>query len=76
MRQSSVFIAIVLVLSITAAGAQNQAPAQGRKTVTRHPLRIEVSPFRMQRLCTGGYALERRASGDTIVPRLHCRWAG
>jgi hypothetical protein len=27
------------------------------------------------RHCVGGYAIEHRATGDTVVPRLRCWWA-
>ena len=41
----------------------------------RVPLRVEVTPSRLYRQCTDWYVIEHRATGDTIVPRMRCRWA-
>ncbi len=37
--------------------------------------RIVVTPSRrLVRQCVDGYAVERRATGDTVVPYMHCEW--
>jgi hypothetical protein len=41
----------------------------------RAPLRVEVTPSRLYRQCTDWYVIEHRATGDTVVPRMQCRWA-
>jgi hypothetical protein len=42
----------------------------------RAPLRIEVVPTRqLHRECVARYTIEHRATGDTIVPGMHCWWA-
>jgi len=75
MRPLLMFIAAAAIpMVVVPAGAQSQDRPRARPPLHR-PLRIEVSPPRLQRHCVGGYALEHRASGDTIVPRMHCWWA-
>lgn len=41
----------------------------------RVPLRVDVTPSRLYRQCTDELVIEHRATGDTIVPRMRCRWA-
>jgi hypothetical protein len=42
----------------------------------RAPLRIEVTPSaRLYRQCVDWHVVEHRATGDTVVPRMQCRWA-
>jgi hypothetical protein len=76
MRLPLMFIAAALTLMVAPAGAQSQGPVPRGRPLLHRPLRIEVSPPpRLARHCIGGYALEHRASGDTIVPRMRCWWA-
>jgi hypothetical protein len=51
--------------------------AQGRvKLQRRAPLRIEVTPpARLYRQCVDWHVIERRATGDTVVPQARCWWA-
>jgi len=61
-------------------GGSLPAPAQdGPDRVRLHrraPLRIEVTPSgRLYRQCVDWHVIERRASGDTVVPRTRCWWA-
>jgi hypothetical protein len=41
----------------------------------RGPLRVEVTPSRLYRQCTDWHVIEHRPTGDTVVPRIRCRWA-
>jgi hypothetical protein len=56
-----------------AALAQN-SPDRA-KLHRRAPLRVEVTPSRLYRQCTDWLVIEHRATGDTVVPRMQCRWA-
>jgi hypothetical protein len=56
--------------------AEDATPPAFRSQARRAPLRLRVGPpAEMYRHCIGGYAVEHRASGDTIVPRLRCWWS-
>lgn len=81
---SAAFAALaVLTGSAGYAPAQDRAadrtaepPARPAPPARRPPLRVQVTPAPdIYRHCIGGYAVEHRATGDTIVPRLHCWWA-
>jgi hypothetical protein len=52
-----------------------QDPPDRAKLHRRAPLRVEVTPSRLYRQCTDWLVVEHRATGDTIVPRMQCRWA-
>jgi len=80
MRTSMIAIGLVAAAALgAAAGAPAPASAQEssvRPGLHRRPaLRIEVTPSRqVQRQCVDWHVIERRASGDTVVPRSHCWW--
>ena len=69
------------------AGTPLPAPAQPvdrpidraprAKSVPRQPPAHETTalPQDYYRHCVGGYAVEHRATGDTVVPRMRCWWA-
>jgi hypothetical protein len=58
------------------AGAETEASQRAKPPLRRGPLRLQVSPpTEYYRHCIGGYAVEHRGTGDTIVPRLQCWWA-
>jgi hypothetical protein len=59
--------------AVLAQNAQN-SPDRA-KLHRRAPLRVEVTPSRLYRQCTDWLVVEHRATGDTIVPRMQCRWA-
>ena len=63
--------------TLAAAGCSTFAGAQDeRPRVARPPLRIEIEPQRrMVRECRDWHVIERRLTGDTIVPRTRCWWA-
>jgi hypothetical protein len=72
-------IVIGLAAALAALGAPAPAPAQEGTTRAephrRPPLRIVITPSRqVQRQCADWHVIERRASGDTVVPRSHCWW--
>jgi hypothetical protein len=69
------FIAAALILMVMPADARSAGPTLHARPPLHRPLHIEVAPSRLQRHCDGGYALEHRASGDTIVPWMRCWWA-
>jgi len=80
MRTSMIAIALVAAAALGAA-AGAPAPASAQESSVRPglhrrpPLRIEVTPSRqVQRQCVDWHVIERRASGDTVVPRSHCWW--
>jgi hypothetical protein len=51
------------------AGQSGVAPQRVRP-------RIVVTPSgRLVRQCVDVYVVERRATGDTVVPDMRCRWA-
>jgi hypothetical protein len=60
-------------------GGQPGVLAQGSpdraKLHRRAPLRVEVTPSRLYRQCIDWHVIEHRATGDTVVPRMQCRWA-
>jgi hypothetical protein len=56
------------------AGLAQESPDR-TKLHRRPPLRVEVTPSRLYRQCTDSLVIEHRATGDTIVPRMRCRWA-
>ena len=80
MRKSMIAIGLAAALGAVAAlGSPAQAQAQERSERAglprRPPLRIEITPSRqIQRQCVDWHVIERRASGDTVVPRTHCWW--
>jgi hypothetical protein len=84
MRTSMVAIGLAAALGAVAAlGSPAPAPAQAQEQERsqraglprRPPLRIEITPSRqIQRQCVDWHVIERRASGDTVVPRTHCWW--
>ena len=79
MRKSTIAIGLAITLAALGALAPSAAPAQESPVRAglhrRPPLRIEITPSRQfQRQCVDWHVIERRASGDTIVPRSHCWW--
>jgi hypothetical protein len=79
------FAALGVIIAV--AGMPVLAPAQpADRAIDRAP-RTKPSPRQTPprtegaatedyyRHCVGGYAIEHRASGDTVVPRLRCWWA-
>jgi hypothetical protein len=82
MRTSMVAIGLATALGALAAlGSPAPAQAQAQERLERAglprrpPLRIEITPSRqIQRQCVDWHVIERRASGDTVVPRTHCWW--
>jgi hypothetical protein len=85
-RLSKSLPAALVAVSLTPAAAPAQTPPaasvadpaqRSKPPVRRGPLRLQVSPpgGEYYRHCIGGYAVEHRATGDTIVPRLQCWWA-
>jgi hypothetical protein len=80
-----IFAALGVLIAL--AGMLVPAPAQPADRATdrgprakppphQTPLRPEGAlPEDYYRHCVGGYAIEHRATGDTIVPRLRCWWA-
>jgi hypothetical protein len=81
MRKPIAIGAAAIVLATLSAAALAQSyppPADPSLRRARPPTRIEVYPrLRVQyyRDCIDGYAVEPRASGPTVVPRMSCRWA-
>ncbi len=65
-------LAVVLVGLLPAAAQDRPDRARLRH---RPPLRVDVTPGRLYRQCTDGYAIEHREAGDTVVPRMQCWWA-
>jgi len=61
----------LLLASLAPAGARDAPSARAPR---RPPLRTEVTPPQYQRQCVDQYVIEHRASGDTVVPRMYCRW--
>jgi hypothetical protein len=56
--------------------AIDPAPRRAKPPPRQTPPRIEGAATEdTYRHCVGGYAIEHRATGDTIVPRLRCWWA-
>jgi hypothetical protein len=50
--------------------------SQQRLRPVRTRARIVVTPSpRVYRRCLDWYAVERRATGDTVVPNMRCWWA-
>jgi hypothetical protein len=77
MRKS--MFAIGLAAALAGLGAPAPASAQESSArpglQRRPPLRIVVTPSRqVQRQCVDWHVIERRATGDTVVPRSHCWW--
>jgi hypothetical protein len=79
-----IFAALGVIIAL--AGTPVPAPAQPADRATdpsprtkpprKTPPRTEGAlPEDYYRHCVGGYAIEHRASGDTVVPRLRCWWA-
>ena len=80
-------LAAALGLFIALAGTPVPVPAQPADRLIDRVTRAKPSPRQTPayettpvpqdyyRHCVGGYAIEHRATGDTIVPRLRCRWA-
>jgi hypothetical protein len=63
-----------------AQGMQEQGAASepsSRQRPMRARTRIVVTPSqRIYRQCVDRLVVEHRPSGDTIVPDIHCWWAG
>ncbi len=54
--------------------AASDVPAQRRVRTAR--TRVVVTPSaRFVRRCVDAYVIEHRATGDTVVPNMHCWWA-
>jgi hypothetical protein len=65
-------------LAAVLAAISLPAPAQEQRANLhrRPPLRIEITrPRRLVRQCVDWHVVERRANGDTVVPRMRCWWA-
>jgi hypothetical protein len=75
MRTSMVAIGFAAALAALGSPAQAQEQERSPRAPRRPPLRIEITPARqIQRQCVDWHVIERRASGDTVVPRTHCWW--
>jgi hypothetical protein len=78
-----IFAALGVIIAITSIPVP--APAQPADRLTDPSLRTKPPPRQTPprtavpedyyRHCVGGYAIEHRATGDTVVPRLRCWWA-
>jgi len=80
-------ICAALGVIIALAGVPVPAPAQPADRATGAAPRVKPPPRQTPRRiegaatedfyrhCVGGYAIEHRATGDTVVPRLRCWWA-
>ena len=81
MRSGTGACALGLLLASIACAEAQDAPARAQESAARPyrrpPLRVEVSPPPRQfyRECVDQYVIEHRATGDTVVPRMYCRWA-
>jgi hypothetical protein len=71
MTANAMGLAAVLAATALPVAAQEQRANLHR----RPPLRIEISPRRLVRQCVDWHVVERRATGDTVVPRMRCWWA-
>ena len=71
MTANAIGLAAVLAAIALPAPAQEQRANLHR----RPPLRIEISPRRSVRHCVDWHVVERRVTGDTVVPRMRCWWA-
>jgi len=69
--------AVGLAVLLSAPAPALAQDTQGRaKLYRRTPLRVEVTPSaRLYRQCIDWHVIERRATGDTVVPRARCWWA-
>ena len=72
----------VVIVSDTPASAQSAGTAaserssQQRVRPARVRPRIVITPAaRPYRRCVDEYVIERRATGDTVVPNMRCWWA-
>jgi hypothetical protein len=68
----------VLGIAALAAGALPAAAQDQSDRARLHrrpPLRVEVTPGRLYRQCADWHVIERRATGDTVVPQWRCWWA-
>ena len=79
MRTSMIAIGLAAAVALAAAGAPAPASAQESSVRTglqrRPPLRIVVTPSRpVQRQCVDWHVIERRATGNTVVPQMRCWW--
>jgi hypothetical protein len=75
----SFILGLVTVLAGPSASSA-QEPADRTGHYRRPPLRVDVTPApvrlgRYFRQCSDGPVIERRATGDTIVPSISCWWA-
>jgi hypothetical protein len=70
---------VVGIATVLASAAPPTLAQEAQTRVTSHrraPLRIEVTPpGRLYRQCIDSPVVERRATGDTVVPRSRCWWA-
>jgi len=74
MRTSVICCAFAALLCGSLAGLAQDRPDRARPH-RRAPLQVEVTPSRLYRQCTDWYVIEHRPAGDTVVPRMRCRWA-
>jgi hypothetical protein len=65
--------AMAAALAFLCVSAQGQERTARPKR--RPPLRIEIVPRQFYRQCVDWYDVEHRPTGDTIVPRMRCRWS-
>ena len=68
----------VTLAALTASGALAQSYYAPAPVPPRVPFRVEIYPrvhVQYYRNCVDGYAVERRLTGPTVVPRMNCRWA-
>jgi hypothetical protein len=70
----------VLGLALVLAGPSLAVAQDRAKPRHRPPLRVDVTKApvalgRYYRQCSDGPVVERRATGDTVVPRTVCWWA-
>jgi hypothetical protein len=75
MRTSMMGCALVFAALLGGQPAVLAQTPDRAKLQRRAPLRVEVTPSRLYRQCTDWYVIEHRATGDTVVPRMQCRWA-
>jgi hypothetical protein len=72
-KAANMGLALAVAFGCAATHAQTQdRPARQNR---RPPLRIEIVPRQFYRQCVDWYDIEHRPTGDTIVPRMRCRWA-
>jgi hypothetical protein len=74
---TAVFIASAGPAAAQGAGTSAaERSSQQRLRPARARTRVVVTPSpRVYRQCVDWYSVERRATGDTVVPNMRCWWA-